>query len=134
MVTIMMAAADALGITGVGQIAINCHDLKRAVEFYRDKLGLRLLYEFPGLAFFDCGGVRLMLSQPEKAEFDHPASIIYYRVGDIQQASRALTGKGVALEHEPRVIAKMPDHDLWMSFVRDSEGNLVGLMSEVKNN
>jgi methylmalonyl-CoA/ethylmalonyl-CoA epimerase len=128
-----MTPADTLEIAGIGQIAINCHDLKRAVEFYRDKLDLKLLYEFPGLAFFDCGGVRLMLSQPEKEEFDHPASIIYYRVGDIQQASRALTGKGVALEHEPRVIAKMPDHDLWMSFVRDSEGNLVGLMSEVKN-
>lgn len=129
----MMAAADTLEITGIGQIAINCHDLKRATEFYRDKLGMRLLYEFPGLAFFDCGGVRLMLSEPEKAEFDHPASIIYYRVGDIQQASRTLIDKGVELEHEPRIIAKMPDHDLWMFFVRDSEGNLVGLMSEVRH-
>jgi methylmalonyl-CoA/ethylmalonyl-CoA epimerase len=129
----MMAAADTLEITGIGQIAITCHDLKRATEFYRDKLGMRLLYEFPGLAFFDCGGVRLMLAEPEKKEFDHPASIIYYRVGDIQQASRTLVDKGVELEHEPRVIAKMPDHDLWMCFVRDSEGNLVGLMSEVKH-
>jgi len=127
----MMAAADTLEITGIGQIAINCHDLKRATEFYRDTLGMRMLYEFPGLAFFDCGGVRLMLAEPEKKEFDHPASIIYYRVGDIQQSARTLTDKGVALEHEPRIIAKMPDHDLWMFFVRDSEGNLIGLMSEV---
>lgn len=127
----MMAAADTLEITGIGQIAINCHDLKRATEFYRDMLGMRLLYEFPGLAFFDCGGVRLMLAEPEKKEFDHPASIIYYRVSDIQQSARTLTDKGLTLEHEPRVIAKMPDHDLWMFFVRDSEGNLVGLMSEV---
>ena len=127
----MMAAADTLDITGIGQIAINCHDLKRATEFYRDTLGMRMLYEFPGLAFFDCGGVRLMLAEPEKKEFDHPASIIYYRVGDIQQSARTLTDKGVALEHEPRIIAKMPDHDLWMFFVRDSEGNLIGLMSEV---
>ena len=129
----MMAAADTLEITGVGQIAINCHDLKRATEFYRDKLGLRLLYEFPGLAFFDCGGVRLMLSKPEKAEFDHPASIIYYKVADIHQATRAISDQGVALEHEPSIIARMPDHDLWMSFVRDTEGNLVGLMAEMKN-
>jgi methylmalonyl-CoA/ethylmalonyl-CoA epimerase len=128
-----MMAADTLEITGVGQIAINCHDLKRATEFYRDKLGLRLLYEFPGLAFFDCGGVRLMLSKPEKTEFDHPASIIYYKVADIHQASRAIADKGVALEHEPSIIARMPDHDLWMSFVRDTEGNLVGLMAEMKN-
>jgi methylmalonyl-CoA/ethylmalonyl-CoA epimerase len=129
----MMAAADTIEITGIGQIAINCHDLKRATEFYRDTLGMKLLYEFPGLAFFDCGGVRLMLAEPEKKEFDHPASIIYYRVGDIQQSARALIEKGVTLEHEPRVIAKMPDHDLWMFFVRDSEGNLVGLMNEVRN-
>jgi methylmalonyl-CoA/ethylmalonyl-CoA epimerase len=129
----MMAAADTIEITGVGQIAINCHDLKRATVFYRDTLGMKLLYEFPGLAFFDCAGVRLMLAEPEKKEFDHPASIIYYRVGDIQQSARALIEKGVTLEHEPRVIAKMPDHDLWMFFVRDSEGNLVGFMSEVRN-
>ena len=114
----MTASADTLEITGIGQIAINCHDLKRATEFYRDTLGMRMLYEFPGLAFFDCGGVRLMLAEPEKKEFDHPASIIYYRVGDIQQSARTLTDKGVALEHEPRIIAKMPDHDLWMFFVR----------------
>lgn len=127
-----MTATETIEITGVGQIAINAHDLKRARDFYRDKLGLKLLYEFPGLAFFDCGGVRLMLTEPEKPEFDHPASIIYYRVTDIQQASRTLTERGVALEHEPSVIARMPDHELWMFFVRDSEGNLVGLMSEVR--
>ena len=127
----MTTVAQAPGITSIGQIAINVQDLQRAVGFYRDKLGLKLLYEFPGLAFFDCGGVRLMMSRAEKPEFDHPASIIYYKVGDIQDASRALVAAGVPLEHEPTIIAKMPDHDLWMSFVRDSEGNVVGLMSEV---
>jgi catechol 2,3-dioxygenase-like lactoylglutathione lyase family enzyme len=128
----MTTVAQAPGITSIGQIAVNVQDLQRAVGFYRDKLGLKLLYEFPGLAFFDCGGVRLMLSRAEKPEFDHPASIIYYKVSDIQDASRALVAAGVPLEHEPTVIAKMPDHDLWMSFVRDSEGNVVGLMSEVR--
>jgi catechol 2,3-dioxygenase-like lactoylglutathione lyase family enzyme len=128
----MTTVAQAPSITSIGQIAINVQDLQRAVGFYRDKLGLKLLYEFPGLAFFDCGGVRLMLSRAEKPEFDHPASIIYYKVSDIQDASRALVAAGVPLEHEPTLIAKMPDHDLWMSFVRDSEGNVVGLMSEVR--
>jgi methylmalonyl-CoA/ethylmalonyl-CoA epimerase len=127
----MTAPATTPAITSIGQIAINVQNLERAVAFYRDKLGLKLLYEFPGLAFFDCGGVRLMLSRAEKPEFDHPASIIYYKVSDIMAASRSLEDAGVALEHEPRIIAEMPDHDLWMSFVRDSEGNLVGLMSEV---
>jgi len=129
----MMTAADTLEITGVGQIAINCHDVKRATEFYRDKLGLRMLYEFPGLAFFDCGGVRLMLTKPETAELDHPSSIIYYRVADIHQASRAIADKGVQIENEPRMIARMPDHDLWLSNVRDTEGNIIAFMAEMKN-
>ncbi|HUQ18463.1 MAG TPA: VOC family protein [Gemmatimonadaceae bacterium] len=129
----MMTARETLDITGIGQIAVNVKDLARATEFYRDKLRMRLLYEFPGLAFFDCGGVRLMLAKAEKPEFDHPTSIIYYRVADIQQAARILKDAGVQFEHEPSVIAKMPDHDLWMCFVRDSENNILGLMSEVRN-
>ena len=127
----MMTAAQAPGITSIGQIAINVQDLQRAVAFYRDKLGLTFLYEFPGLAFFDCGGVRLMMSRAEKPEFDHPASIIYYKVANIQASSSALEAAGVTLEHQPTRIAEMPDHDLWMSFVRDTEGNVIGLMSEV---
>lgn len=127
----MTTAAQAPGVTSIGQIAINVQDLKRAVAFYRDKLGLKFLYEFPGLAFFDCGGVRLMMSRAEKPEFDHPASIIYYKVAEIHAASSALEVAGVALEHQPTRIAEMPDHDLWMSFARDTEGNLFGLMAEV---
>ncbi len=127
----MTTAAQAPGITSIGQIAINVQDLQRAVGFYRDKLGLKLLYEFPGLAFFDCGGVRLMMARAEKPEFDHPASTIYYKVAEIQAASSALEAAGVTLEHQPTRIAEMPDHDLWMSFARDSEGNLFGLMCEV---
>jgi len=127
----MTTTAHTPGITSIGQIAINVQDLQRAVGFYRDKLGLKLLYEFPGLAFFDCGGVRLMMSRAEKPEFDHPASIIYYRVDEIRAASSALEAAGVTLEHQPTRIAEMPDHDLWMSFVRDTEGNYIGLMAEV---
>lgn len=129
----MSATEDTVGITSIGQIAIVTHDLPRAVEFYRDKLGLRFLYEFPGLAFFDCGGVRLMLSFPEGPEFDHPPSIIYYKVDDITSAWRVLESRGVTLEHEPHVIARMPDHDLWICAIRDPENNLVELMSEVRN-
>ena len=134
----MMAAADTLEIKDIGQIAINCHGVVNGVaallqEFYREKLGLRMLYEFPGLAFFDCGGVRLMLTKPETAELDHPSSIIYYRVADIQQATRAIAEKGVAIENEPRMIARMPDHDLWLSNVRDTEGNIIAFMAEMKN-
>jgi methylmalonyl-CoA/ethylmalonyl-CoA epimerase len=128
----MTAPPNTFEITGIRQIAINVKDLARATEFYRDKLGLKLLYEFPGLAFFDCGGVRLMLSRAEAPEFDHPTSIIYYKVGDIDEAARAMKGRAVTVESEPRVIASMPDHDIWLCMIRDSESNLLGLMSEVK--
>jgi len=128
----MNFAATGIGISRVGQIAINAHDVERAAAFYRDALGLKLLFKAPpGLAFFDCGGVRLMLTRPEKPEFDHPSSILYFAVADIQAAFAGMKEKAVQFQDEPHLIARMPDHDLWMVFFRDSEGNLMGLMSEV---
>lgn len=128
----MNVAATGIGISRIGQIAVNAHDVERATAFYQNALGLKLLFKAPpGLAFFDCGGVRLMLSRPEKPEFDHPGSVLYFVVPDIQAAHLRMKENGVKLEDEPHLIAKMPDHDLWMTFFRDSEGNLMGLMSEV---
>ncbi len=118
-------------INQIGQIAVNVHDMRRAVAFYRDTLGMKFLFEIPDAASFACGGVRLMLSLPEKPEFDHAASIIYYKVADIQAAFQTLSSRGVQFEGKPHLIARMPDHDLWMGFFRDSEGNLLALMSEV---
>jgi methylmalonyl-CoA/ethylmalonyl-CoA epimerase len=129
----MTATATGIGITHLGQVAINAKDVDRAVAFYQDKLGLRLLFKAPpGLAFFDCGGVRLMLSRAEKPEFDHPSSVLYFAVPDIQGAYRKLKESGAHFEDEPHLIAKMPAHDLWMAFFRDTEGNLLALMSEVE--
>lgn len=124
--------SDGIGITRLGQIAINVKDVERAASFYQDVLGLKLLFKAPpGLAFFDCGGVRLMLDRAEKSEFVHPSSILYFVVPDIQAAHEKLKTVGVHCEDEPHVIAKMPTHDLWMTFFRDSEANLLALMSEV---
>jgi len=120
-------------INKIGQIAINVHDTTRAVEFYRDTLGLKLLFTAGQLAFFDCGGVRLMLSPPEKPEFDHPSSILYFTVDNIQAAYDRLVHRGVKIEDQPHVVARMPDHDLWLAAFRDSEGNLMALMSEVRH-
>jgi methylmalonyl-CoA/ethylmalonyl-CoA epimerase len=121
-----------VGITRVGQIAINAQDVERAAAFYQNVLGLKLLFKAPpGLAFFDCGGVRLMLQRPETPELDHPGSILYFFVADIQAAYRGLKESGVHSEGEPHLIAKMPRHDLWMTHFRDSENNLLALMSEV---
>jgi methylmalonyl-CoA/ethylmalonyl-CoA epimerase len=128
----MSATATGIGITQLGQVAINAKDVERAAAFYQDKLGLRLLFKAPpGLAFFDCGGVRLMLSGAEKPELDHPSSVLYFSVPDIQAAHGKLKEGGVYFEDEPHMIAKMPTHELWMTFFRDSEGNLLALMSEV---
>lgn len=120
-----------LGIDGILQIAVTVKDVPRAMAFYRDTLGLRMLFEAGELAFFDCGGVRLMLARAEQKELQHP-SVIYYRVPDIQRATAALKAKGVRFEDEPHIIARMPDHDLWLAAFRDSEDNLMALMSEVR--
>lgn len=126
-----MNTPDTTALVRIGQVAINAHDVDRATAFYRDVLGLRHLFRAGTLSFFDCGGVRLMLDKPEKAEFDHPSSIIYFQVGDIQATHRRIKDAGVKFEDEPHVIARMPNHDLWMTFFRDTEGNLLALMSEV---
>lgn len=127
-----VTAANNIGIARLGQIAINAHDVERAAAFYQDVLGLKLLFKAPPkLAFFDCGGVRLMLTEPEKPEFDHPSSILYFSVPDIRAAHAKMKESGARFEDELHMVARMPEHDLWMTFFRDSENNLMGLMSEV---
>jgi catechol 2,3-dioxygenase-like lactoylglutathione lyase family enzyme len=126
-----MTVETSFGLNSIGQIAINVHDLNRAVEFYREKLGMKHLFTVPNLAFFDAGGVRLMLSPPEKPEFDHPSSVLYFKVPNIEAAHAALSGRGVRFEAPPHLIAQMNTYDLWMAFFRDSEENLLAMMSEV---
>lgn len=123
-------ALSAPGIAGVGQISIPVRDLSRAVTFYRDALGLRFLFEAPpSMAFFDCGGTRLLLGVPEK-EDDEGSSILYFRVPDIDHGHQALIARGATSVREPHFVAKLESHDLWLSFFRDSEGNVMALMSE----
>src|SRR5215467_9061605 len=126
-----VVASSGLAIQKIRQISVNVHDPDRAVAFYRDILGLQLLFRAGHLAFFDCDGIRLMLSPPEKPEFDHPSSILYFKVEDIQQAHAELRARNVTTEGVPKLVAKMPDHDLWLAEFRDSEGNVMCLMAEV---
>jgi len=123
--------AAGLRIQNLGQISIIVKDVERATSFYRDVLGLRLLFTVPTMAFFDCGGVRLMLGTASAPEYDCPSSILYFRVPDIHAGYQQLVGKGVEIVAPPRLIAPMPDHDLWMTAFKDSEGNTHQLMSEV---
>ena len=118
--------------SNIGQICIIVHDLKKAIAFYRDTLGMKFLFEVPNMAFFDCGGVRLMLGLPEKPEHDHPSSIIYYKVDDIQKTFETLSSRDVSFEDKPHFVARLPDHELWLTFFRDCENNLLALMSEVR--
>jgi methylmalonyl-CoA/ethylmalonyl-CoA epimerase len=126
----MTTSTDFAGLSQIGQIAVNVQDVERATAFYRDTLGMRFLFAFPGLAFFDCGGVRLMLSRAEDPKLDHPASILYYRVADIEATHQALAARGVRFESGPHLVARMPDHELWLAEFNDSEDNILALMAE----
>jgi methylmalonyl-CoA/ethylmalonyl-CoA epimerase len=123
-------AAAELGLSSIGQIAITISDIERAVAFYRDTLELKLLFQVPGMAFFDCAGIRLMLSVPETPG-EHGNSILYFKVPDILAAAAILESRGAGFDRPPHLVARMPDHDLWMAFFRDPDRNLLALMSKM---
>ena len=128
----MSDASSNSGLNQIGQISVPVTDIDRAVTFYRDSLGMRFLFQAPpGLGFFDCAGVRLMLDAPAKENVGK-SSVIYFKVGDIHDAFETLSARGVVFEGKPHFIAKMLDHELWMAFLRDPDGNTLALMSEIK--
>ena len=118
------------GLSRLHQISMRAHDIDRAVRFYRDTLGLPFLFMAPPrLAFFNCDGVRLMLSTPEPG-FDHPGSVLYFAVEDIQQVYETLRSRGVAFRTQPHRIATLADREVWLADFADTEGNTLALMSE----
>ena len=119
-------------LSQIAQIFVNVKDLDRAIAFYRDMLGMRFLFTAPpGMAFFDCGGIRIMLGKADRPEIDHPASIIYYKVDDIEKVYEVFDARGVEFIVKPHLVAPMPTYDLWLADFKDSEGNILALMSEV---
>jgi methylmalonyl-CoA/ethylmalonyl-CoA epimerase len=128
----MMGNADEKGLSTIGQIALTVYDLGRAVAFYRDTLHIPFLFSVPTMAFFDCDGVRLMLALPED-EGAISNAMLYYRVSDLEAKTQVLQEKGVKMTSAPHLIAKMSDHELWMAFFEDPDGNAFALMSEVKS-
>jgi methylmalonyl-CoA/ethylmalonyl-CoA epimerase len=123
------AQMPGLSQSRIGQIAIVCRDLDRATAFYRDTLGLRFSFSAPPrLAFFDCAGVRLMISTSEGEPVG--TSVLYFVVNDIEGQCKALAAKGVRFIGEAHMIARMPDHELWLAEFRDSEDNVMALMEE----
>ena len=125
-----MSSESFEGLRRIGQIRVAVSDVDRAVGFYRDVLGMPFLFQFPGMAFFDLDGIRLMLVDPESRDFGGE-SVIYYRVDDIDQAHATLRERGVQFSDDPHVVHRDADHDLWMSFFRDPDANVLALMSEV---
>jgi len=119
-----------LNLDHIGQIALAVGDVDRAEAFYRDVLGLRKLYRFGDLTFFDCAGVRLMLEKAEAPENIAKSSVIYFRCADIALAVRELEKRGVSFSSKPHLIAKMDDHDLWMAFFADPDGHTLAVMQE----
>ena len=115
----------------IGQIAITVSDVEQALGFYRDILGLQFLFSAgPNLAFLQAGAVRIMLSTPQGSGQIGANSVLYFRVAEIEARYEALLARGATAERAPQLAAKMPDHALWLGFVRDPDGNLVGLMEE----
>ncbi|TQM16655.1 methylmalonyl-CoA epimerase [Pseudoxanthomonas sp. 3HH-4] len=118
-------------LSGIRQIAITVSDVEVALGFYRDALGLTFLFQPAAqLAFLDAGGIRLMLTTPQGAGAAGANSILYFTVQDIVSTQAALVARGATEERPPQFAARMPDHELWIGFLRDPDGNLVGLMEE----
>ncbi|HET7520573.1 MAG TPA: VOC family protein [Candidatus Limnocylindria bacterium] len=125
-----MEAATFTGIERIGQVRIAVADVDRAVAFYRDVLGMPFLFQFPGMAFFDLGGTRLMLVDPQSRDFGGQ-SAIYYEVDDITAAHATLSERGVVFSDRPHVVHSDDEHEEWMCFFRDPDDNVLALMSKV---
>ncbi|MDF2854572.1 MAG: hypothetical protein K0Q87_423 [Neobacillus sp.] len=119
-------------IQKIGQIAVPVKNMDTAIDFYKEKLGLPLLFNMDNLAFFDCNGLRLLLSIPESEEFANASSVIYFQVNDINTSYQELIEKGVTFIDEPHLIAKMGQTETWMAFFKDTEDNTHALMSEIQ--
>jgi predicted enzyme related to lactoylglutathione lyase len=128
-----MAAPNLPGLSQLGQIAVTVGDVAAATTFYRDVLGLKFLFPAgPNMAFFAAGDIRIMLATPQGAGEIGKNSILYFKVDDIVAAHTAIVARGAKSASEPRLVARMPDHELWLAAVRDPEGNIIELMSEVR--
>ena len=124
-----MTEQTGFALSKIGQIAVRVKDLDRATAFYRDKLGLKHLHQTPSLSVLDCGGITLLLARPENSAEDHPSSIIYFDVEDIQSAFKSLSDRGVSFVEKPNKVGSLGDVDVWIAIFRDSEENMMGLRS-----
>jgi catechol 2,3-dioxygenase-like lactoylglutathione lyase family enzyme len=121
---------DTFGLTTIGQILVPVSDVAAATAFYRERLGMRFLFEYPGMAFFDADGVRLYLAEPEEPAFQGKATL-YFRVPDLDAAVVALQARGVVFSIRPHLVHRDGTSELWMAFTADPDGNIIGVMAEI---
>lgn len=118
-------------VSDIGQIALTVSDVAKARTFYRDVLGLTFLFDAgPDLTFFTAGSVRILITKPEGNGVVGKNSVLYFRTAAVDTAYKTIVDRGAKAERPPHLVVKMPDHELWMGFVRDPDGNLIGLMEE----
>jgi len=130
-----MNSESSVSLSQISQISVNVHDLARAAAFYKETLGMKHLFTVPPkMAFFDAGGIRLMLAIPERPDLDHPSSILYFKVSDIENAHQVLESRGVHFETKPMLVAPMATHDLWLAEFRDSRTPVRKTKSEITAN
>ena len=127
----MSESENSVQLNDIGQIALTVRDLGRAKDFYQNTMGMRFLFDAGTMAFFQCGAIRLMIGLSEE-NVPIGGTILYFKVSDIQKVHGALMEKDVAFVQPPHLVARMPDHELWIAFLNDPEGNTLGLMSEVR--
>jgi len=127
-----MSGDGAVHLDAIGQIAISVSDFALSREFYKDTLGMKHLFDAGPMAFFQCGAVRFMVGAGNEKTVTPGGTILYFKVDDLAAAHAALVEKNVFFFSDPHLVAKMPDHDLWMAFFKDPDGYTIGLMSEVK--
>jgi methylmalonyl-CoA/ethylmalonyl-CoA epimerase len=118
-------------LSEIGQVALSVQNIERAKDFYQNTLGMQFLFEAGTMIFFQCGTVRLMIGASEKPAPPQDGTILYFRIPDIHTAHQALKNHGVSIVQEPHLVARMKTHDLWISFLKDPDGNTLGLMSEM---
>ena len=126
-----VAQAAAVHLDRIGQIALTVVDLAAAKRFYGETLGMKFLFDAGTMAFYQCGDIRLLIGLSE-TPITPAGTILYFKVDELEAVCAALKGQGVELMQDAHLIAKMPDHDLWIAFVKDPSGNVLGLMSEVR--
>jgi methylmalonyl-CoA/ethylmalonyl-CoA epimerase len=131
MVTSSSATPAQVHLDEIGQIAVTVSDLARSKDFYQNVLGLKFLFDAGNMSFFQCGAIRFAIGASTNPPSSHAGTILYFRVADIHATHALLAAKGVEFIQNPHLVAKMPDHDLWMAFLRDPDANPIGLMCEL---